>query len=88
LFLHILIWLDFNNYNLDIYVFFQSTGTDIADAVVLYANADREAAKEFITNMKKEFPDLDWNNYIIVTYLQDLLTGQGLQLNISVYIQT
>ena len=67
-----MIWLDLNNYNLDIYVFFQST--DIADAVVLYANADREAAKEFITNMKKEFPDLD----LSITTFENLLPGTHL----------
>ena len=60
------------NYNLDIYVFFQST--DIVDAVVLYANDDREAAKEFITNMKKEFPDLD----LSITTFENLLPGTHL----------
>ena len=60
------------NYNLDIYVFFQST--DIVDAVVLHADGDREDAKEFITNMKREFPDLD----LSITTFENLLPGRRL----------
>ena len=60
------------NYNLDIYVFFQST--DIVDACVLHADGDREDAKEFITNMKREFPDLD----LSITTFENLLPGRRL----------
>ena len=59
-------------YNLDIYVFFQST--DIADAVVLHAENDREPAIEFITNMEREFPDLNLN----ITIYDNLNPGKSL----------
>ena len=63
------------NYNLDIYVFFQST--DIVDACVLHADDDREKAKEFITNMKMEFPHLD----LRITTFENILPGERLLLS-------
>ena len=47
---------------------------DIADAVVLHADDDREAAKEFIANMEREFPDLNLN----ITIYETLTPGKYL----------